>query len=263
MTLISESIVEDSALDWLRGLGYNVLSAEDVCMSRRICVDLYARIAVLRPDWVAGGEEDAMLKIVMTGSAADPAGWQRHIRTPARREKLAERFRDPADRFRLVIVRDMWLTGFDAPSLHTKKHEICSGFFHGRGGRPLARLRARDAGRRGARDPRRGRLLPGAQGGAREGRFGAQRPPRCRARNPADRLARGEPALQGLARELVRAVRNNVTLDWKVRESVRAQLRVIVKRILRKHGYPPDKQARATQVVLEQAEVLSEGWALG
>lgn len=54
-----------------------------------------------------------------------------------------------------------------------------------------------------------------------------------------------------------------MTLDWKVRESVRAQLRVIVKRILRKHGYPPDKQARATQVVLEQAEVLSEGWALG
>jgi type I restriction enzyme, R subunit len=59
---------------------------------------------------------------------------------------------------------------------------------------------------------------------------------------------------------LVLAVKNNVTIDWTVRENVRANLRVIVKRILRKYGYPPDKQERATQTVLEQAEVLSEGW---
>ena len=63
------------------------------------------------------------------------------------------------------------------------------------------------------------------------------------------------------ARELVAAVRANVTIDWTLRENVRAQLRVLVKRILRKYGYPPDKQERATQLVLEQAELLSAIWA--
>jgi len=72
----------------------------------------------------------------------------------------------------------------------------------------------------------------------------------------------GDETLRGIARELVAAVRANVTIDWTVRQSVRAQLRVLVKRILRKHGYPPDKQEKATQTVLEQAEVLSEVWAV-
>jgi type I restriction enzyme R subunit len=71
----------------------------------------------------------------------------------------------------------------------------------------------------------------------------------------------GDDTLRAIARELVAMVRKNVTIDWTVRESVRAQLRVYVKRILRKYGYPPDKQARATETVLEQAELLSEGWA--
>ena len=71
----------------------------------------------------------------------------------------------------------------------------------------------------------------------------------------------GDQALRTTARELVVTVRANVTIDWTVRENVRAQLRLLVKRILRKHGYPPDKQERATQTVLEQAELLSEGWA--
>jgi len=72
----------------------------------------------------------------------------------------------------------------------------------------------------------------------------------------------GDEALHAIARELVATVRANVTIDWTVRENVRAQLRVLVKRILRKHGYPPDKQEKATQTVLEQAEVLSEAWAV-
>ena len=72
----------------------------------------------------------------------------------------------------------------------------------------------------------------------------------------------GEPTLQKIARELVDTVRKNVTIDWTLRENVRAQLRVIVKRILRKYGYPPDKQEKATQTVLEQAEVLSVEWAV-
>ncbi len=71
----------------------------------------------------------------------------------------------------------------------------------------------------------------------------------------------GDEALRAIARELVATVRANVTIDWTVRENVRAKLRVLVKRILRKHGYPPDKQEKATQTVLEQAELLSEAWA--
>lgn len=71
----------------------------------------------------------------------------------------------------------------------------------------------------------------------------------------------GDDTLKVIARELADTVRKNVTIDWTMRENVRAQLRVLVKRILRKYGYPPDKQERATQIVLEQTEVLSEGWA--
>jgi type I restriction enzyme R subunit len=71
----------------------------------------------------------------------------------------------------------------------------------------------------------------------------------------------GDDALRAIARELVETIRKNVTIDWTIRENVRAQLRVLVKRILRKYGYPPDKQEKATQTVLEQAEVLSGIWA--
>ena len=70
----------------------------------------------------------------------------------------------------------------------------------------------------------------------------------------------GDETLRDIARELVTTVRNNVDIDWIVRENVRAKLRVLVRRILRKHGYPPDKQEKATQTVLEQAELLSESW---
>ena len=72
----------------------------------------------------------------------------------------------------------------------------------------------------------------------------------------------GDETLRDIPRELVQTVRSNVAIDWTLRENVRANLRRLVKRILRKHGYPPDKQEKATQTVLEQAEVLSEGWAL-
>ena len=73
----------------------------------------------------------------------------------------------------------------------------------------------------------------------------------------------GDYTLKTIARELVATVRKNVTIDWTIRDNVRDQLRVYVKRILRKYGYPPDKQEKATQTVLEQAEVLSEMWAVG
>ena len=85
-----------------------------VCMSRRICVDLYNALIQLRPEWAQD-----ILKVVMTGSAADGPDWQPHIRSKDARRKLANRFKVPADPFQIVIVRDMWLTGFDAPCLHT------------------------------------------------------------------------------------------------------------------------------------------------
>ena len=90
-----------------------------VCMSRRICVELYEAIRKLRPDWHHEDDDKGVMKIVMTGSASDPLRWQAHIRNKPRREALAKRFKDPKDPFKIVIVRDMWLTGFDAPCLHT------------------------------------------------------------------------------------------------------------------------------------------------
>lgn len=90
-----------------------------VCMSRRICVALYDHIVRLRPDWHSDDDAEGAIKVVMTGSASDPQGWQAHIGSKARRDLLAKRAKDPKDALKLVIVRDMWLTGFDAPSMHT------------------------------------------------------------------------------------------------------------------------------------------------
>jgi type I restriction enzyme R subunit len=73
----------------------------------------------------------------------------------------------------------------------------------------------------------------------------------------------GDETLRAIARELAQTIRSNVTIDWTLRENVRAQMRVYVKRILRRHGYPPDKQEKATQTVIEQAEALSAEWATG
>ena len=90
-----------------------------VCMSRRICVELYGELIQLRPDWHGDEDSAGKVKVVMTGAASDPSNWQQHIRNKSRRETLAHLFRDPEDPFQVAIVRDMWLTGFDAPNLHT------------------------------------------------------------------------------------------------------------------------------------------------
>ena len=90
-----------------------------VCMSRRICVALYDGIIKLRPEWHSDDDESGVIKIVMTGAASDPKEWQQHIGGKARRELLAKRAKDSDDPLKLAIVRDMWLTGFDAPSMHT------------------------------------------------------------------------------------------------------------------------------------------------
>jgi type I restriction enzyme R subunit len=470
-----------------------------VCMSRRICVDLYREITRLRPQWHQDEDEKGQIKVVMTGSASDPLDWQSHIRNKPRREFLAKRFRSTDDPFKIAIVRDMWLTGFDCPSLHTmyvdkpirghglmqtiarvnrvfrdkpgglvvdylglahelrealanytesggtgataidqsqavaimrEKYEICCDLFHGfdwsrwSTGRPGDKLSLLAAAQDHilAQEDGKSRLLTAVQelsrafalavpnetalairedvaffqavranlvkrapGEARteeeldhairqivsravasEGvvdlfaAAGLKKPDvsilsdeflaevrgmpqrnlavellrkllsgeiRTRQRRnvvqgrsfaemleqairryqnraieaaqvieelialaremrEADRRGEklglsedelafydaletndsavkvlGDETLRTIARELVRTVRANVTVDWTVRDNVRAQLRVVVKRILRKYGYPPDKQEKATQTVLEQAEVLSELWA--
>ncbi|MBK9516190.1 MAG: type I restriction endonuclease subunit R [Anaeromyxobacter sp.] len=90
-----------------------------VAMSRRICVDMYDAIVKLRPDWGDADDTKGAIKVVMTGSASDPEAYQPHLRSKLRLKDLADRFKDPDDPLKLVIVRDMWLTGFDAPCLHT------------------------------------------------------------------------------------------------------------------------------------------------
>jgi type I restriction enzyme, R subunit len=90
-----------------------------VCMSRRICIDLHNQIIKLRPEWYDEEDDKGVIKVIMTGSSTDPVGWQGHIRNKIRRKKIGSRLKDPKDPLKLVIVRDMWLTGFDAPALHT------------------------------------------------------------------------------------------------------------------------------------------------
>lgn len=496
LKLVARDIVEhfDHRLGALEG------KAMVVCMSRRICVELYREILCLRPGWHDPDDAHGAIKIVMTGAASDPVEWQPHIRTKKRRDALAKRFRSPNDPFKVVLVRDMWLTGFDAPSLHTMyidkpmrghglmqaiarvnrvfrdkpgglvvdylglapelkaalatytqsggtgrtaidqeealgvllaKYEICRALFYGFDwskwvtGTPGQRLALLPAALEHilAQEDGKSRLLnavrelsqafalavpqdealriqddvaffqavraalakraPGesksdeeldyavrqivSRAVASEGVLdvfaaaGLQKPDisilsdeflsevrgmpqhnlavellrkllmgeiRARrhknvvqARSFAEMLeqslhryqnraieaaqvieelivlakhmreasARGEAlgltdeelafydaletndsavkvlgddTLRAIARELVATIRANLTIDWTMRENVRAQLRVLVKRILRKYGYPPDKQEKATQTVLEQADVLSHEWAV-
>ena len=496
LRLVAVDIVAhfDERTDAMRG------KAMIVCMSRRICVDLYCELTRLRPDWSDDEDDRGRIKIVMTGSASDPADWQPHIRNKKRREALAKRFRNADDPFRVVLVRDMWLTGFDAPSLHTmyvdkpmrghglmqaiarvnrvfrdkpgglvvdylglshelkqalatytesggtgetavdkgeaialmlEKYEVCLAILHGfdvarwstgsqqdrlallpeaqehilaqengkdrfvRAVRDLSRAfalavpsdeatRIRDdvgffqavqsvLAKRTVVDARPQEELDQAvrqiisRAVAPEGVIdifaaaGIQKPDISilsdeflaevrgmekrnlavellqkllkgevatrrrknvvQARSFAEMLdlalrryqnrsvaaaqvieelielahamreanARGDelglseeelafydaletndsavqvlgdPTLCTIARELVVTVRGNVTIDWTLRENVRANLRRLIKRILRKYGYPPDKQESATRTVIEQAEVLSAGWAV-
>ena len=90
-----------------------------VCMSRRICVDLYDQIKKIRPHWHSDDDTEGTMKVVMTGSSSDPLNFQSHVRNKAKRKAMGERLKDPKDPLKIAIVRDMWLTGFDAPSLHT------------------------------------------------------------------------------------------------------------------------------------------------
>ena len=115
LTLLAHDIVDhfEQRLEAMDG------KAMVVCMSRRICVALFEEIRKLRPAWHDEDDDEGGLKVIMTGAAADPTDWQGHIRNKTRREAIGKRFRNATDPLRIALVRDMWLTGFDAPSLHT------------------------------------------------------------------------------------------------------------------------------------------------
>lgn len=115
LKLVAEDIVQhyESRQESLDG------KAMIVCMSRRICVDLYDELIKLRPEWAGTSDDDSTVNVIMTGSATDPPEWQKHIRNKAARSEMAVRYKDINDPFKIVIVRDMWLTGFDAPCMHT------------------------------------------------------------------------------------------------------------------------------------------------
>jgi len=112
---VADDIVKhfESRRDALEGKGMIV------CMSRRICVELHNEIVKLRPKWHNDNDMQGFIKVVMTGSAEDPVEWQQHIRNKPRRAAIGDRMKDPSDSLKLAIVRDMWLTGFDVPNLHT------------------------------------------------------------------------------------------------------------------------------------------------
>jgi len=112
-------VAQDIVKHWEERLASMDGKAMIVCMSRRICTELYKELIALRPDWHSDKDEGGVLKVVMTGQASDPLDWQQHIRPKRGREEMAKRFKKADDPLKLVIVRDMWLTGFDAPCMHT------------------------------------------------------------------------------------------------------------------------------------------------
>lgn len=119
----SESRIKQIAVDLVTHFEQRLSAAEGkamiVCMSRRICVALHNEIIKLRPHWYDPADDKGNIKVIMTGSASDPLDWQEHIRNKPRRQAIGDRLKDPKDPLKLVMVRDMWITGFDAPCLHT------------------------------------------------------------------------------------------------------------------------------------------------
>jgi type I restriction enzyme R subunit len=119
----SEQRLKQVAADMVNHFEQRLSAAEGkamfVCMSRRICVALHNEIIKLRPHWYDPADDKGAIKVIMTGSASDPLDWQEHIRNKPRRIKIGDRLKDPKDSLKMIIVRDMLLTGYDAPCLHT------------------------------------------------------------------------------------------------------------------------------------------------
>jgi type I restriction enzyme R subunit len=112
-------IAEDLVYHYEQRSGVLEGKAMIVCMSRRICVDLYDAIIKIRPLWHSDDDDKGTIKVIMTGSSSDTLNMQNHIRSKTKRKAIGDRLKNPNDSLKLVIVRDMWLTGFDAPCLHT------------------------------------------------------------------------------------------------------------------------------------------------
>ncbi len=119
----SQQRMEQVAADFVKHFEERLKAADGkgmfVTMSRRICVQLHNEIIKLRPEWYNEADDKGVIKVIMTGSASDPLDWQEHIRNKSRRKAIGDRLKDPKDPLKIVLVRDMWLTGFDAPVLHT------------------------------------------------------------------------------------------------------------------------------------------------
>lgn len=114
-----EKIAEDLVAHFEKRTSVLEGKAMIVCMSRRICVEMYETIVRLRPEWHHSGDDKGAIKVIMTGSSADPQAFQPHLRSKEKRKAIGDRLKNPTDGLQLVIVRDMWLTGFDAPCMHT------------------------------------------------------------------------------------------------------------------------------------------------
>src|SRR5436305_1828787 len=187
----------------------------------------------------------------MTGSASDPADWQPHIRTKARREAMAHRFRDAADALRVAVphgeavrIRDD-VAFFQAVQAVRAKRAPGDARPEEELDHAVRQIISRAVAPEGVVD-----IFTAA---------GLAKPDISILSEEFLAEVRSLPQ-QNLAVELLRKLLQG-ELHTRRRENVRAQLRVLVKRILRKHGYPPDKQEQATHTVLEQTEVLSAAWA--
>ncbi|EAT16356.1 type I site-specific deoxyribonuclease, HsdR family [Desulfuromonas acetoxidans DSM 684] len=317
-----------------------------VCMSREICVHLYNEIINLRPDWHDPDPEKGAIKIIMTGSAADRPLLQPHIYNKTTKKRLEKRFKDAKDGLKLVIVRDMWLTGFDCPSCHTmyvdkpmRGHNLMQAIARvnrvfkdkpgglvvdyigianelkqalkvyvnaqGKGAPTLAAEEAlavllekllRDTikartrnnvvmeqkfserllatlNRYHARAIETAQVIEELIQMAKDFQNALKRDEELGLNSDEvafyDALANNESAVRELGDEILKKIaveiteklRNSTSVDWQVRESVRAKLRNLVRRTLRRYKYPPDKQEDAVDLVLKQAEVLCSGWS--
>jgi len=265
-----------------------------VSISRRVAVELYDRIADLRPDWVSddpSNDASGMLKVVITGNGnADPEPLQPHLRSKKRREELAERFKKPDSGFDLVIVRDMWLTGFDAPSLHTlyidkpmRGHGLMQAIARVNrvwGDKPGglvvdylgigAELRAALAEYNRAVDSVQviEELIALAKdisaANARSVELGLNKEELAfydaLAENGSAKALMAHEQLRLLAQILTQTIRSSATIDWTRKESVRAKMRIEVRKLLARYGYPPDLQKAAVDLVVRQAELLAADW---
>jgi type I restriction enzyme R subunit len=214
-------------------------------MSRRICFELYEALRALRPDWHNPDDARGCIKIVMTGSPSDPLEWQAHIRSKHGREALAKRFKKPDDPFKKFLIQSRSFAALLEQSIQRYQNRAIET------AQVIEELIALAREMREAN--RRGQHLKLTED---EVAFYD-----ALEINDSAVKVLGDENLRFIARELVKTIRENVSIDWTAKESVRARLRVMVKRILRKHGYPPDKQEKATQTVLQQAELLCADWA--